>query len=274
MDNVVEAATAEIRRHWSYVPDVAVVLGTGLGQFARHMAVDVTRPYGETAGFAPTTALSHRGCVVCGRLSGVPLLVFDGRCHFYEGYAFEDVTLPVRVAHACGASAFMATNACGGLRRHFSPGDVMIIEDHINLMGRTGNGPLAGFPLPRRPRRAATPYDPHLIDMALSISRRRQFAAHRGVYAGVTGPNYETRAEYSFLRQIGADAVGMSTVPEVQVAAELDMRILGLSVVTNVAHCEGAGSIDARHVVDAARQAEPRVRQILAGVIQTLRGGQ
>ncbi|MFW6169835.1 MAG: purine-nucleoside phosphorylase [Planctomycetota bacterium] len=266
-DTMVAMASAEIERHWSTVPEVVLVLGTGMGPLARQIFAEVTIPYHELPGFAPTTALSHRGCLVCGTLSHTPLLVFNGRCHFYEGYCVRDIVFPIQVARARGASTLIVTNACGGLNPDFVPGTIMVIEDHLNLMGRKLMG---GQTYPRQPRPACTPYDSWLIERALRVAGRDRFSIHRGVYAGVTGPNYETRAEYSFLRRMGADAVGMSTVAEVELAARLGMRILGLSIVTNVARAYSPKTVDARHVVNAAQEAEPRVREIVSGVIQSL----
>ncbi len=275
MKKIVAAATAEIQRRWPTVPKVALVLGTGLGQFAQEIRAEVTIPFADIPGFARTTAIAHRGQLVCGAFSGKPVLLLDGRCHVYEGYSFAEVTLPIRVVRACGATTLIVTNASGGLNRNFAPSDVMVIEDHINLMGRATRSPFLGKPalhvsrsyLPQSP---PLPYDASLIELALAVARRRQFVAHRGVYAAVTGPNYETRAEYSFLRGIGADAVGMSTVPEVLVAAQLGMRALGLSIVTNVAHTVNPDAVDPWKVVNAAEQAEPRVRQIVEDVIRSL----
>ncbi len=270
MKKMVLAATAEIQRRWPTIPKVALVLGTGLGQFAQQIDAEATIPFAELPGFARTTAIAHRGQLVCGILADQPVLLLDGRCHFYEGYSADEIMLPIRVVQACGASTLIVTNASGGLNRHFSPGDVMVIEDHINLMGQAMQRTLHTSPAPRPTRQAPTPYDSHLVEQALAVARRHHFLAHRGVYAAVTGPNYETRAEYLFLRRIGADVVGMSTVPEVQIASQLGMRVLGLSIVTNVAHIDNPEAVDAWHVVNAAQQAEPNVRQIVEEVIRTL----
>lgn len=274
MNRVVEAATAEVQRRWSTKPVVALVLGTGLGPLALQVAADTLIPFQEIPGFAQTTAIAHRGQLVCGTLCGVPVVLLDGRCHFYEGYSFDEVTLPVRVVQACGASSLIITNASGGLNRHFSAGDVMVIEDHINLLGKAMQRRDSQLPNAlRSPRPAPSPYDPQLAQLALEAARRNQSAVQQGVYAAVTGPNYETRSEYTFLRRIGADVVGMSTVPEVQVASQLGMRILGLSIVTNVAHVDAPEIVDAWNVVNAAEQAAPKVQHIVEDVVQTLRIG-
>lgn len=267
---LVAEAAAKIERYWETVPRVVLMLGTGMGPFAHQISADVTIPYEDIPGFASTTALSHRGCLVCGTLRGTPLMVLDGRCHFYEGYSREEIVFPIRVARARGASTLIVTNACGGLKRSFSPGTIMVIDDHINLMGRAGQKNLGGQYSPRQRPSSPTPYEPLLIQRALRIAREHRFPVHRGVYAGVAGPNYETRAEYAFLRRIGADAVGMSTVAEVEAGTRLGMQILGLSIVTNVARAYHPSAVEAEHVVHAAREAEPRVRQIVSGMVQTL----
>ncbi len=267
---VVAAAAAEIRRRWPASPKAALVLGTGLGKFAEQICADTAIPYRALPGFTRTTAISHRGQLVCGTLHGIPVILLDGRCHLYEGYGIDELTLPIRTLHACGAANLIVTNASGGLNRYYLPGDIMVIDDHINLLGRCPRL-TQQRDFPRQPLRThGTAYDPRLSDLALDASRRHGFAAYRGVYAAVTGPNYETRAEYAMLRRIGADAVGMSTVPEVQVAQQLAMRVLGLSIITNVAHLTAPEAVDAWHVVDAAQQAEPHVRQILDRVIRSL----
>jgi purine-nucleoside phosphorylase len=197
-------------------------------------------------------------------------MLLDGRCHLYEGYHVEDITFPIHVLHACGATTLIATNASGGLHRSFAPGHIMVIDDHINLLGCCPPPPSTASQPARSERTDRAAYDPQLIELALAAARRHGFAACRGVYAAVTGPNYETRAEYRYLRRIGADAVGMSTVPEAQVAQQLQMRVLGLSIITNVAHLAVPEAVDAWHVVDAAEKAEPHVRQMLDAVIPTL----
>lgn len=270
MKNGVEAAATEIGRHWSTVPQVALVLGTGLGHFADQVSVEAAIAYEQIPGFTRTTALAHRGQLVCGSLLDVPLFLFDGRCHLYEGYSFAEVTFPIHVAQACGAAILIVTNASGGVNYHYAPGDIMIIDDHLDLLCGSGRRETAGRASLRPPRLSVTPYDPELIELASQFAAEHRILVHRGVYAAVTGPNYETRAEYAFLRQIGADVVGMSTVPEVQVASQLGMRVLGLSVVTNVAHLQHPTAIDAWHVVSAAEEAEPQLRLIIDDVVRSL----
>ena len=270
--NAIAAATAEIQRRWSTVPRIAMVLGTGLGRLVHHVSTEASIPFAEIPGFPRTTAIAHRGQLICGTMYDVPLLLLDGRCHLYEGYSFADLSLPVRVLHACGAEILVVTNASGGLNRRLAIGDVVVLEDHINLMGSALARCCWDPSAMRPPRLNPTPYDVPLRQQALTLSRRRNFVAHQGVYAAVTGPNYETRAEYRFLRRIGADVVGMSTVPEVIVAHALGMRVLGLSIVTNVASPDAPEIVNAQHVVSAAEHAEPHVRQILEGTLLSLGG--
>jgi purine-nucleoside phosphorylase len=264
---IVESARAGIVRRWPVRPCAAVILGTGLGRWVRHVRQDIAIPFQDLPGFPCATAPGHCGRVVCGCLGGVPLILLDGRCHLYEGYSVEAITLPVRVLHACGAPLLLVSNAGGGLDPRYAPGDLVVIDDHINLMGRTPGVPASRTFAGRGAREQPSPYDAALVQAALRIARRRGFVAHRGVYVGVTGPNYETRAEYRFLRRIGGDLVGMSTVPEATVGRALGMRVLGLSVVTNVAVPDAPQAVAAADVVDVAAHAEPRVHRILADIL-------
>ena len=194
---------------------------------AKEIAAEATIDYTAIPHFPRATAVSHAGQLVCGTLMGMAVAAMEGRFHVYEGYSYQQVAFPVRVMRALGAELLIVSNACGGMNPHYAAGDIVAIEDHINLMN--GN-PLIGFNDdalgPRFPDMCA-PYDHALIERALEIARRENFAAHKGVYAAVTGPNLETRAEYRFLRSIGADVVGMSTVPEVLAAVHAGMRGAG-----------------------------------------------
>jgi purine-nucleoside phosphorylase len=266
---MVQDAVGEVRRHWTGKAHVALVLGTGLGNLTDQVHVDTVIPFDTLPHFPRATALSHRGVLVCGRLHKQPVMLLDGRCHLYEGYSLDEVTLPIRVMHACGASVFIVSNASGGLNPHFASGDVMVIDDHINLMGNPGSStsPRA-LPLDRVGYRNG--YDAALNRRALEIARTQDFAAHQGVYVAVNGPNYETRAEYRFMRRIGGDAVGMSTAPEVDIAAELNMRVLGLSAVTNIAQPDTRRHVDPMQVVKAAEDAAPKIGTIVAGILASL----
>jgi purine-nucleoside phosphorylase len=269
-------AAEEIRRRWDCRPAVGIILGTGLGNLAREICSESVLAYEEIPHFVRSTAMGHKGQLVCGRIADVPVVTMEGRFHFYEGYSLEQITLPVRVMQALGIELLIISNASGGLQPYFSPGDILVIEDHINLMGSspligTGDDRLG----PRFPD-MSRPYDPALITRILQIARREDFVVHRGVYAAVSGPNYETRAEYRFLRRIGADVIGMSTVPEVIVAAQIGLRVLALSVITNVCLPDAVAKTDGESVVASARTAEHKMRklvlEILAEEYKQLRG--
>ena len=262
-----EALTA-IRKRWMREAKVGIILGTGLGGLAQQIEAEATFEYESIPYFPRSTAISHAGQLVCGRLAGLPIVAMEGRFHAYEGYSYQQITFPVRVMKALGAELLIVSNACGGMNPQYACGDVMVIEDHINLMG--GN-PLFGVNDdklgPRFPD-MCRPYDPELISRALEIARRENFAAHRGVYVAVTGPNLETRAEYRFLRLIGADVVGMSTVPEVLVAVHAGMRVLGLSIVTDMCLPDALEPADISRILAHAASAEPKLRKIVLGVLE------
>jgi len=263
----INEAVAVIRRTWSDAPRVGIILGTGLGSLAGQIQTEAELPYESIPHFPRSTTVGHTGQLVCGRLEGLPVVAMEGRFHFYEGYSYRQVTFPVRVMKALGAELLIVSNACGGMNPQFSQGDIMVIEDHINLM--SGN-PLIGVNDdrlgPRFPDMAA-PYDRQLIDAALAIARRENFVAHKGVYVAVTGPNLETRAEYRFLRGIGADVVGMSTVPEVLVAVHAGMRVLGLSIVTDMCLPDALKPAEIETILATAARAEPNLRKIVLGIL-------
>ena len=263
----IREATEVIRQKWSGQPRVGIILGTGLGSVAEQIVTEATLPYETIPHFPRSTAIGHNGQLVCGRLQGLAVVAMEGRFHAYEGYSYQQITFPVRVMKALGADLLVVSNACGGLNPQYALGDIMVIEDHINLMN--GN-PLIGVNDdtlgPRFPDMSA-PYDRRLIDVALEIARRENFAAHKGVYVGVTGPNLETRAEYRFLRQIGADVVGMSTVPEVIVAVHAGMRALGLSVVTDMCLPDALKPANIHEILATAASAEPKLRALVLGIL-------
>jgi purine-nucleoside phosphorylase len=256
-----------IRRQWDVPIHAGIILGTGLGGLARDIEAHATLDYADISHFPRSTAMSHAGQLVCGRLAGLPVVAMEGRFHAYEGYSFQQLTFPVRVMRALGARLLIASNACGGMNPQYHKADVMIMDDHINLMG--GN-PLIGINDDRLGPRfpdMSCPYDPALIERAMEIGRRENFAVHRGVYVAVTGPNLETRAEYRFLRRIGADVVGMSTVPEVIVAVHAGMRVLGLSVVTDMCLPDALEPVSIPEILAAAAAAEPKVRKVVLGIL-------
>jgi purine-nucleoside phosphorylase len=285
MDHSSHATTADrvafavetIRGRWSCSATTAVILGTGLGELADELAAATAIDYRDIPGFPRSTALAHKGRLVCGELDGAPVILLQGRCHLYEGYRISDLTLPVRVLAALGVQTLVITNAAGGLNPDFTVGDVMLIDDHVNLMGRAGGVSLPiGLPdLPAtngigvltHPARRGRFYDLELAQLAEQTARLENFPLRRGTYVAVTGPSYETRAEYRAFRRLGGDAVGMSTVPEVLTAAASGLRVLGLSIVTNVACPDAPKIVSAEEVVAVARIARPRVRAIVHGVL-------
>ena len=267
-----QAADVEdhVRFHWSVVPRVGIILGTGLGRFVDEIDVDVTLPYARIPHLPGSTAIGHKGQLTCGHVGGVPVIAMEGRFHVYEGYPAWQITLPVRVMHRLGIELLIVSNAAGAVNPQYQVGDVMAIEDHVNLMGVN---PLIGETndeLGERFPDMSRPYDEGLIDRARQIARSEGFACHRGVYVALSGPNYETRAEYRFLRKIGGDVIGMSTVPEVIVASQLGLRVLAVSTVTNVCLPDALGETDGQEVVAAASQAESKLRTIVLGVMNDL----
>jgi purine-nucleoside phosphorylase len=260
-------ATDVIRAHWGGRPRVGIILGTGLGSLASQIQTEATLDYAAIPHFPQSTSVSHAGRLVCGTLQGMPVAAMEGRFHAYEGYTQRQITFPIRVMRALGAELLVVSNACGGMNPHYSAGDIVVIDDHINLMN---DNPLIGQNDdslgPRFPD-MSRPYDPVLIRRALEIARREDFVAHRGVYAAVTGPNLETRAEYRFLRTIGADVVGMSTVPEVLVAVHAGMRVLGLSIVTDICFPDSLRPANIEDIIATANEAEPKLRKIVLGVL-------
>ena len=266
-DKITEACAA-IAAKWPKKPAVGIILGSGLGGAAAAITDTVTIPYESIPHFAKSTAHGHAGQLVCGMLEGVPVVVMEGRMHAYEGYPLAQITFPVRVVRRLGAELLVVTNACGGLNPQFRTGDLMVIDDHINLMN---DNPLVGINDerlgPRFPDMSA-PYTPALIDQALEVAREENFVAHRGVYVAVTGPNLETRAEYRFLRGIGADVVGMSTVPEVIVAVHAGMQVLGISVITDMCLPDALEVATVEKILAVARSAEPKLRAIVTAAVR------
>ena len=263
----VAVAVEAIRRRWSCEAATAVILGTGLGELADEVASAAALSYGDIPGFCRSTALAHRGRLVCGALDGAPVVMLQGRCHRYEGYSLDDLTLPVRVLAALGVTRLIVTNAAGGLNPDFTTGDVMLIDDHINLMwfGGTARGQLAIGGRIARPQTRL--YDRELAAAAVATARQHDFSLPRGTYVAVTGPSYETRAEYRAFRRIGGDCVGMSTVPEVLAAAGCGMSVLGLSTITNVACPDAPQKVSADEVVEVAQIARPKVRAIVQATV-------
>ena len=262
-----EQAAQYIREHWDGVPRAGIILGTGLGSLVKNIDVQATLDYEDIPNFPRSTATSHAGRLICGRLNGMPVLAMEGRFHKYEGYSLKQITLPVRIMKRMGAEILVVSNACGGMNPYFALGDIMVIEDQINLMG---DNPLIGINDDRLGPRfpdMCEPYDRKLIDKALEIARKEDIVAHQGVFVAVSGPNLETRAEYRFLRTIGADTVGMSTVPEVIVAVHCGMRVVGFSIVTDMCLPDALEPADVAKIIATANAAEPNLRTLVRGVL-------
>jgi len=246
---------------------VGIVLGTGLGALAREIDAGAAIPYPEIPFFPRSTVESHKGQLVCGRLGGHAVIAMEGRFHLYEGYSPWQVTFPIRVMKELGCRLLVVSNAGGGLNPLFAKGDLVVIEDHINLMAMNPLiGPNDDRLGPRFPD-LIEPYDQELQNLALKVALEENIVAHRGVYVAVVGPNLETRAEYRFLRGIGADIVGMSTVPEVLVAVHCGMKVLGFSIVTDMCLPDALKPVRIEEIVAVANEAEAKLRTIVRGVL-------
>lgn len=270
VQQISEAATA-VEARFEVRPKVGVILGSGLAGLARQIESPTTIPYAEIPHFPKqTTALGHRGELVVGELGGVPVAAFAGRFHLYEGHAAQTAAAPVRLLQGLGVDVLVVTNAAGGLNPSYQVGDLMLIDDQINLQFAN---PLVGVNDdqlgPRFPD-MSMPYDEPLQRAALVAARRHDTTLHRGVYAAVLGPNYETRAEQRMLRLLGVDAVGMSTVPETIAARHAGMRVLGISTITNLALPDALEVASGHHVVEAAAAASDRLVSVCKSVIDQL----
>jgi purine-nucleoside phosphorylase len=266
----VERAASVVRARFADRPAAAVILGTGLGQLAADVDVHAAIEYAEIPGFPLSTVESHAGRLLCGTLGGKRVIAMQGRFHRYEGYSLQQVTFPVRVLRALGADTLVVSNACGGLNPLWSAGDVMLIADHINLLG---DSPLIGANDDRLGPRfpdLSQPYDTKLREIARDVASRARVTLREGVYVAVAGPNLETRAEYRFLRAIGADVVGMSTVPEVLVAIHAGMRVLGLSIITDMCLPDALEPATVERILAVAARAEPNLTELVKGVLARL----
>jgi purine-nucleoside phosphorylase len=266
----VEAAAAVVRERFDRKPDAAIILGTGLGALARDIKVEATLAYPDIPGFPRATVESHAGRLLCGTLGGRTVMAMQGRFHRYEGYSLQQVSFPIRVLRALGADTLLVSNACGGMNPVWSPGDLMLIADHINLLG---DNPLLGpndDELGPRFPDMSEPYDPQLRAIARRVASREGITLREGVYVAVTGPNLETRAEYRMLRLMGADVVGMSTVPEVIVAVHAGMRVLGVSIITDQCLPDALEPATLEKIVAVANRAEPHLTTLLTGVLKEL----
>ena len=268
-ERIAEAAGV-VRARTALRPEVAIIRGTGLGGLVRELEIETEIPYGELPGFPLSTVESHAGRLLLGRLGGRPVAAMQGRFHRYEGYDLRQVTFPVRVLRALGAGTLVVSNACGGMHPLWAPGDLVLLSDHINLLG---DNPLVGPNDerlgPRFPDMSA-PYDPALRELARRVAAELGIVLREGVYVAVAGPNLETRAEYRMLRAIGADVVGMSTVPEVIVAVHQGMRVLGLSIVTDQCLPDALEPAELSRIIATANRAEPQLTRLVTALVERL----
>lgn len=272
-ENVAEAVRA-IQARTTLKPHVALILGSGLGDLAAELVDATAIPYAEIPHFARSTVIGHAGRLLLGTLEGVPVVVMQGRFHLYEGYSPEVITFPIRVMRLLGAEILIVTNAAGGVNPAYATGDIMLLKDHIFLPGMAGLNPLIGPNDERFGERfppLAHAYDVELREVARTVAQSwPDLTLQEGVYTMVTGPNYETSAELRFLRTIGTDAVGMSTVPEVVVARHMRMRVLGLSLISNEATGDEEAEVNHEEVLEAANAARPKFTALVRGIIRSL----
>ena len=268
-DQIQEAATF-LRAQGVASPRIGIILGTGLGGLGSELKASIEIPYESIPHFPHSTVESHEGKLVAGQFAGKSVLAMEGRFHAYEGYSLRQVTFPVRVMKAMGCDTLIVSNACGGLNPQYGKGDVMLIEDHINLIG---DNPLIGPNDDRLGDRFPDmlhAYDRELLELAKTVALEQRVPVQQGVYVAVAGPNLETKAEYRFLRTIGADVVGMSTVPEVIVAVHSKMRVLGFSVITDMCLPDALNPVSLAEILAVARESEKKLRAIVSGVVERL----
>lgn len=265
-----QEAADGIRGRTTVAPEVAVILGTGLGALAHEIEVEIVIPYEEIPHFPLSTVETHTGRLLLGTLAGKRVVAMQGRFHRYEGYPLQQVTLPVRVLRLLGAGTLFVSNACGGMNPLWAPGELVAIDDHINLLG---DNPLIGPNLdelgPRFPDMSEV-YDRELLRLAEESALDLRIPLRRGVYVAVSGPNLETRAEYRMLRALGADVVGMSTVPEAIVARHMGMRVLGISIITDACLPDHLEPADIQQIIRTANEAEPKLTALFRAVLQKM----
>jgi len=272
LEQIDEAADA-IRAQTSYKPRVGLILGSGLNSLADSVQNADAVPFSDLPNWPVSTVHGHAGRLVIGELEGQPVFVMQGRVHYYEGYSMSQITLPVRVMLRLGLEMMFVTNAAGGINPEFEPGDVMLITDNLNFVGMAGANPLMGPNIdelgPRFPDMSQS-YDPDLMATARSVSTEEKIPLREGVYCALSGPSFESPADLRFLRTVGADAVGMSTAPEVIVARHGGMRVLGLSGISNKANLDGSTITTHEEVIEAGKVITPKIETIIRGVLRSL----
>ena len=264
----IEEAARCIRQQFTGELEFGIILGTGLGGLAEPIENPITIPYSEVPHFPQPRVQSHSGNMLIGQGGGKTVAAMEGRCHFYEGYSLEELTMPVRVMHALGIGKLIVSNASGGINPQYERGDLLLIEDHINLMGANPLiGPNDDRLGPRFPDMCC-PYDPGALRLAQTIALEEGIATQRGVYLALTGPCLETRAEYRMLKTLGADAVGMSTVPEVIVAVHAGLRSFGISCITDMCLPDALEPVNIDEIIEVANQAEPKISLLVRKLIE------
>lgn len=266
----IEETVRAIRTHTQAAPSVGIILGTGLGGLVNDVQIETSISYDNLPHFPISTVESHHGNLIFGALAGKDIVAMQGRFHYYEGYSMQQIAFPVRVMKMLGVQTLLISNACGSMNPYFRRGEIMLMADHINLLG---DNPLIGLNDntlgPRFPD-MSEPYSLRLLRIADEVARDNKIRVHRGVYVAVPGPNLETRAEYRFLRTIGADVVGMSTVPENIVARHMGIEVLGISIITDECYPEALEPVSVEDIIATAMTAEPAMTTILEGVIARL----
>jgi purine-nucleoside phosphorylase len=269
----IDDVAAVLRQRTRLEPRAAIILGSGLNGLAESVEEAVVISFGDLPHWPVSTVMGHAGKLVLGRLEGQPVFVMQGRVHFYEGYSMAQVTLPVRVMQRLGIETLIVTNAAGAVNPDYAPGDVMLIRDHLNLVGMAGFNPLMGPNLdefgPRFPDMSKA-YDRQLQDAARKVASETGILLHEGIYAGLSGPSFETPADLRFLRNAGADAVGMSTVPEVTVARHGGTRVLGFSGISNKANLDGSTETTHEEVLEAGKLLVPKLETLVRGVLRQI----
>ncbi|HLO30844.1 MAG TPA: purine-nucleoside phosphorylase [Anaerolineales bacterium] len=269
----IDQAVDAIRKRTSYQPRVGLILGSGLNHLADSVQQADVIPYGDLPNWPISTVEGHAGRLVIGELEGQNVFVMQGRIHYYEGYSISQITLPVRVMLRLGLEMMFVTNAAGAVHPDFAPGDVMLITDHLNLLGMTGSNPLMGPNIdelgPRFPDMSQA-YDRKLMEIARQVASHENILLHEGVYCALSGPSFEGPADLRFLRMAGVDAVGMSTVPEVIVARHGGLRVLGLSGISNKANLDGSSITTHAEVIEAGKMITPKIEKIIRGVLRSI----
>ena len=271
--NQIDEAAQEVRKRIDIQPRIGMILGSGLGSLAEAVEAAVIIPYGEIPSWPVSTVEGHQGRLVIGTLEKQPVLIMQGRSHFYEGYSMSEIGFPIRVMQRLGIEILIVTNAAGGINQAYEPGEVMLINDHLNLLGMAGESPLRGpnfDSIGHRFPDMGRAYDRELGSLARQAVEDQDFPLHEGVYVCLAGPSFETPADLRFLQAMGVDAVGMSTVPEVTVARHGNMRVLGLSTISNKANLDGSTLTSHEEVLGAGKIVVPRLTRIIRYVLQNL----